>query len=97
MKQQNKNEAGNLGTQQISSHWEQRLGMPLPCPFCGGNDIRFDEHGPMFVQIGERMAQNPDTIWSTCCYDCGAMFPNRRSKEQLVKCWNRRPDLLPNV
>jgi Lar family restriction alleviation protein len=72
------------------------LVMPLPCPFCGGKDIRFNEHGPMFVQRGEALVRNPDTIWSMCCYDCGATFPNRGTKEPLMKCWNRRPNSRAN-
>lgn len=50
-----------------------------PCPFCGGTHIRFDLHR------GDR------DVWSMCCYDCGATFPNRYKKELLVECWNRRP------
>lgn len=51
-----------------------------PCPFCRGTDIRFDLHtGAPY-----------DGVWSMCCYQCGATFPNRRSKEALLACWNRR-------
>ena len=63
----------------------------LPCPFCGSREIRFDRHGPMYVQDGGQMIPNPDLMWSTCCYQCGATFPNRRSLDALLACWDRRP------
>lgn len=55
---------------------------PLPCPFCGGTDIRFHYH----------MSQKSPTgkIWSMCCYDCNAQFPNRYKKELLLTAWNTR-------
>lgn len=59
-----------------------------PCPFCGGTDIRFTNHG--------RISTNPlhryDDVWSMACYDCEATFPNRYLKELLITCWNRRDD-----
>ena len=59
----------------------------LPCPFCGGTDIRFTNLGKISRAIGH---QNDD-VWSTCCYKCGATFPNRYCRELLVAQWNRRP------
>lgn len=56
----------------------------LPCPFCGGNDIRFTNHGRL-------VRYRQEDVWSTCCYQCGATFPNRYQKQLLVDCWNRRP------
>ncbi len=58
----------------------------LPCPFCGGTDIRITQHigqGTGFLHQGE-------DVFSMCCYDCGATFPNRYRRELLVECWNRR-------
>ena len=57
----------------------------LPCPFCGGTKIRFDEHGRSndHLHYGE-------LIWSMCCYDCGATFPNMYRKEGLLEKWNTR-------
>ncbi len=52
-----------------------------PCPFCGDSDIQFDKH----------IGRYQETIWSMCCYQCGATFPNRYKKELLVEAWNRRP------
>ena len=54
-----------------------------PCPFCGSTDIRFHLHRGAGTGI--------HGVWSTCCYDCGAIFPNRYKRELLVECWNRRP------
>lgn len=51
----------------------------LNCPFCAGADIRFNLH------------RGAGDVWSTCCYDCGAIFPNRYKKELLIECWKRRP------
>lgn len=65
---------------------DQRL--VLPCPFCGGTDIRFDRHGPLWNDDGKPVS----AVWSTACYDCGATFPNRASLPPLVEAWNRRPD-----
>lgn len=59
----------------------------LPCPFCGGKDIRFTEHRGM----GNRRLKGCENLWSTCCYDCGATFANRYKKQLLVDQWNRRP------
>lgn len=56
------------------------------CPFCGSDDIRFTCH------VGEgRGFHSGEDVWSTCCYVCGATFPNRYSKQLLVDQWNRRP------
>jgi hypothetical protein len=54
----------------------------LPCLHCAGADIRFDKHVSESSPTGE--------IWSMCCYDCGATFPNRYRKELLVEAWNTR-------
>lgn len=53
-----------------------------PCPFCGGHDIRIDNHWSA--------GRNGETIYSMCCYDCGATFPNRYRREVMVESWNRR-------
>ncbi len=57
----------------------------LPCPFCGGTDIRHDAHqgAGMGMHRGE-------TVYSMCCYKCGATFPNRYRLELLREEWNRR-------
>lgn len=58
----------------------------LSCAFCGGSDIRFDRHPEKRrgIHVGE-------DVWSTCCYQCGATFPNMYSKEKLVEKWKLRP------
>lgn len=65
----------------------------LQCPFCGGTDIRFDNHEP--VRQTPRTLTNAihagDNVWSTCCYQCGATFPNMYSREKLAEKWKRRP------
>ncbi len=54
----------------------------LPCPHCGGTDIRFNRHLDY---------RSPTSwIWSICCYQCGATFPNRYQKELLLEAWNTR-------
>lgn len=57
----------------------------LRCAFCGGADIRFDKHR------NEDYLHPEEFVWSTCCYNCGATFPNRYRKELLVEQWKRRP------
>lgn len=57
------------------------------CPFCGGTNIRFTNHGKISREMGHRN----DDVWSTCCHDCGATFPNRYNKQALIDCWNLRP------
>jgi hypothetical protein len=47
------------------------------CPFCAGDDIRFDRHVDNRSPTGE--------VWSMCCYRCGATFPNRYRKALLVE------------
>jgi Lar family restriction alleviation protein len=54
-----------------------------PCPFCEGTDIRCDKHHESRSPTG--------FVWSMCCYQCGATFPNRYKRELLVEGWNRRP------
>jgi Lar family restriction alleviation protein len=58
----------------------------LPCPHCGGADIRVDCHRGE----GRGIFHKGDDVWSMCCYDCGAMTPNRYSREVLRAAWNRR-------
>jgi len=53
-----------------------------PCPFCESKDIRMDEHQSVTGSTG--------SIFSMCCYQCGATFPNRYSKELMIKAWNTR-------
>lgn len=59
-----------------------------PCPFCGGANIRFDEHRG----AGEGR-HHGETVWSMCCYGCGASVPNMygdHGKDTMVAAWNRR-------
>lgn len=58
-----------------------------PCPFCGGTDIRCDAHPFSEPYRSEK------TVYSMCCYQCGATFPNRFKRELLVEAWNRRTDI----
>ena len=64
----------------------------LNCPFCGGTDIRFTNHG----KVSRDPHHFKDDVWSTCCYDCGATFPSMYSKEHLVEKWQRRPMTHPD-
>lgn len=57
-----------------------------PCPFCGGADIRFDKH----TAAGRGPYHFGETVYSMCCYQCGATFPNRYRRELLEEAWNRR-------
>ena len=57
-----------------------------PCPFCGGADIRSDNHG----KVSRDPMHRDDDVWSMCCYGCGATFPNRYRRELLIEAWNRR-------
>ena len=47
-----------------------------------GTDIRFDRHVDYRSPTKE--------VWSMCCYNCGATFPNRFKKELLLTAWNTR-------
>jgi len=62
----------------------------LPCPFCGGIDIRHDRH----VGAGRGIHYGED-IYSMCCYNCGATFPNRYRLELLLEAWNQRVAPIP--
>jgi Lar family restriction alleviation protein len=62
----------------MSKNWK-------PCPFCGGTDIRHTEHSGM-----GRREYVGYTVYSMCCYNCGATFPNRYRLELLKEAWNRR-------
>lgn len=56
----------------------------LPCPFCGGKDVRFA------CRMSELCLS--ETLWSIRCYTCGAHFPNSHSQELLLAAWNMRHD-----
>lgn len=57
----------------------------LPCPFCASTDIRITRHP------GEgRGEHRGEDVYSMCCYECGATFPNRYRSDLLVSAWNRR-------
>ena len=51
---------------------------PLPCPFCGGTDIRAHVYGG-----GE-----PDAFMQ--CHDCSADGPNGLNRAGAIEAWNRR-------
>jgi hypothetical protein len=59
----------------------------LQCPFCASSDIRFDCH----PRMGRGPIHGGSDVWSTCCYNCGATFPNRYNREALESNWRRRP------
>lgn len=55
-----------------------------PCPHCGSKDIRHTKHDQGYgIHSGA-------TIYSMCCYGCGATFPNKYRLELLNEQWNRR-------
>ena len=57
------------------------------CPFCDSKNIRFDRH----LGAGRGRLHDGQDVWSTCCYECGATFPNMYSREALEAKWRRRP------
>lgn len=62
----------------------------MPCPFCGNADIRFTEH----AGYGREEHQG-ETVWSMCCYSCGAKVPNRykeHGKQLMIDQWNKRAE-----
>lgn len=61
-----------------------------PCPFCGGTDIRHTAHPNQRFGDWEHHPAEMPYIYSMCCYDCGATFPNRYKLEHLNAAWNRR-------
>lgn len=46
-----------------------------PCPFCGGNNLKF---------------RNSGCGWAIWCMDCGGRIENCFSKEKMTREWNRR-------
>lgn len=63
----------------------------LPCPFCASSDIRIDQHPNYKADIFHDPSNEKFRyIYSMCCYNCGATFPNRYKRELLVENWNRR-------
>lgn len=57
-----------------------------PCPFCGGKDISNHRH----KGAGAGYLHHGKDVYSMCCYDCGATFPNMYSLDKLKEKWNRR-------
>lgn len=62
-----------------------------PCPFCGGSEILITRH----PGAGNGIYHRGEDVYSMCCYQCGATFPNRYRRELLVEAWNRRTPSLP--
>lgn len=60
-----------------------------PCPFCDGIDIRITRHPG-----AGRGEHHGEDVYSMCCYDCGATFPNRYRRDLLVESWNRRAPMI---
>lgn len=60
------------------------------CPFCGGEDIRCTRHSNTRYNDPDHYPSKIPFIYSMCCYQCGATFPNRYRKELLIEAWNRR-------
>lgn len=56
----------------------------LPCPFCGGNDIR-----TLYENIGYD-CEVPD--WTCFCMDCDAVAALGRCSTELesINAWNKR-------
>ena len=53
-----------------------------PCPFCGNDDIKFDEHDSQPSPTGK--------LFTMCCYKCSATFRNTYKLDLLVESWNKR-------
>lgn len=56
--------------------------MLKPCPFCGCNEIYYDDDG--YIE--------PNAGWAVFCMacECGTNFYN--SKEEVLERWNTRVD-----
>ncbi len=52
----------------------------LPCPFCGGTDIRLAKHKP----------KNDDPYWNVFCHDCWTEIKYGAIKEDIIGMWNHR-------
>ena len=63
----------------------------LPCPFCGGVDVRLARH----PGAGVGMLHHGDDIYSIDCMGCGATFPNRYRPALLRDAWNKRALAAP--
>lgn len=62
--------------------------MIKPCPFCGTTeDEGFDEG--KYLRVGAHPNPRADTItWQVYCDACGAMGPERPSRELAASAWN---------
>lgn len=63
-----------------------------PCPFCTSQKIHWHAH----TGAGTGNHQG-ETVFSMCCYDCGATQPNRYSLQPMIDLWNRRPTVWQQI
>jgi len=57
----------------------QRFPDPLPCPFCGGDDIAW-----------ENFCKGLSEQWGIVCNTCGVRMENFTSESELLHAWNKR-------
>ncbi len=58
-----------------------------PCPFCGEEEV------VAYSCLGMVHPKEKPLLWLAECQNkkCGAAGPPRRTKQGVIKAWNRRP------
>ena len=56
-----------------------------PCPFCGSNTLELDK---------EISPTGDYSIWFVTCYDCPCQGVRGDTREEAIKAWNTRQDVL---
>lgn len=60
---------------------------PVPCPICGGKDIRFHTYGKNLALIDLRIVQ----YWIVSCTGChrsAVIHTNHTDRKEAVRTWN---------
>ena len=61
----------------LADDWEIVEEKPLPCPFCGGGNIRVEQY------------YHPGEKWIIYCTTCCGEGPRSYKKEEAISLWNK--------
>lgn len=74
----------------------RRWRRPVPCPVCGGRDIRFRKGGLTLNLVTLHVVQ----VWAAGCAErcCGTwLYTSHADLKEAIRLWNRRASDHTNV
>jgi len=57
------------------------------CPFCGATESDGNDEGP-YLHLSAHQYGNKYVGWIVCCNGCGAIGPEKNSREAAIAAWN---------